>query len=417
MSCQSLSRVFRGSFALPFFHDGGFGSFDRGAVDGDGFDVLTGWDFEHDVEHDFFEDGAEGPGAGAALDRFFGTGGEGVLGDFELRAVEGELLFILLHERVFGLGKDLDEFLFGEFTQGRNDREAADELGDESEVEKVFRADFAEEADVITFFFIEVLAGFEPKDACSKAAADDVLHTDEGSTADKENLFGVDLDILLLRVLATALRGDVTNGSLEDFEKGLLDAFARDVARDGDVFGLAADFVDLIDVDDAALGLFDVEVGRLEEAKNDVFDVFTNVAGFGQGGGIDDAERDVEDAGERLSEESLSGAGGAEEEDVGFFDFYIDEFVIEDLVLTKALVVIVNRNGEDFFGLFLADDVVIEMATEFGWSRNFIGEGFFTEVRERGVLACEFLTEDGGADVDTFIANVDTGSGDEFLNL
>lgn len=197
----------------------------------------------------------------------------------------------------------------------------------------------------------------------------------------------------------------------------MLDAFARDVARDGDVFGLAADFVDLIDVDDAALGLFDVEVGRLEEAKNDVFDVFTNVAGFGQGGGIDDAERDVEDAGERLGEESLSGAGGAEEEDVGFFDFYIDEFVIEDLVLTKALVVIVNCNGEDFFGLFLADDVVIEMGTEFGWSRDFIGEGFFTEVRERGVLASEFLTEDGGADVDTFIANVDTGSGDEFLNL
>ncbi len=86
-------------------------------------------------------------------------------------------------------------------------------------------------------------------------------------------------------------------------------------------------------------------------------------------------------------------------------------------MLTKALVVIVNRNGEDTFGLFLADDVVIEMATEFGWSRNFIGEGFFTEVRERGVLAYELLTEDGGADVDTFIANVDTGSGDEFLNL
>jgi hypothetical protein len=46
----------------------------------------------------------------------------------------------------------------------------------------------------------------------------------------------------------------LANGALEHLEQGLLDAFAGDVARDGDVVPGLADLVDLVDVDDAALG-------------------------------------------------------------------------------------------------------------------------------------------------------------------
>src|SRR5882762_5625084 len=95
-------------------------------------------------------------------------------------------------------------------------------------------------------------------------------------------------------MFATALGGNVASGSFENLQQGLLDAFARNVARNGNVFRFAGDFVDLVDIDDAALGALDVVIGILEEAQDDVFHVFTNIAGFGQGRGVGDGERDIE---------------------------------------------------------------------------------------------------------------------------
>ena len=43
-----------------------------------------------------------------------------------------------------------------------------------------------------------------------------------------------------------------------------------------------ADLVDFVDVEHAALGGFDVEVGRVQQFEQQVFDVFADVAGFGQ---------------------------------------------------------------------------------------------------------------------------------------
>ncbi len=151
----------------------------------------------------------------------------------------------------------------------------------------------------------------EAEGVAAEAAFDHVFESDEGSAADEEDFLGVDLDVFLLGVFAATLWGDVADGAFEDFEEGLLDAFAGDVAGDGDVFGFAADLVDFIDVDDAAFGAGDIEVRGLEEAEDDVFDVLADVAGFGEGGCIDDAEGDVEDAGEGAGEECFAGAGGS----------------------------------------------------------------------------------------------------------
>jgi len=58
-----------------------------------------------------------------------------------------------------------------------------------------------------------------------------------------------------------------------------LHALARDVASDRGVVGLAADLVDLVDIDDTALGAFDIVVGRLQQLENDVLDVLAIVKG------------------------------------------------------------------------------------------------------------------------------------------
>ena len=83
-------------------------------------------------------------------------------------------------------------------------------------------------------------------------------------------------------MLAPALGRHVGDRALEDLEQRLLHALARDVAGDGRVLGLARDLVDLVDVDDAALGALHVVVRGLEQAQDDVLHVLADVAGLGE---------------------------------------------------------------------------------------------------------------------------------------
>ena len=82
--------------------------------------------------------------------------------------------------------------------------------------------------------------------------ADDLLEADERAAADEQDVGRVDLEVLLLGVLAPPLRRHVGDGPLEQLEQGLLDPLARDVAGDRDVLAGLADLVDLVDVDDPA---------------------------------------------------------------------------------------------------------------------------------------------------------------------
>ena len=164
--------------------------------------------------------------------------------------------------------------------------------------------------------FLLLMSAPKPSVLLPDAALDDLLEPDEGAAADEEDVGRVDLQEVLLRVLAAALRRHVGDRPLDDLEQRLLHALARDVARDAGVVALAADLVDLVDVDDAALRALDVVIGVLQELDDDVLDVLADVAGFGERGRVGDRERHVEDLGERLREERLAAAGRAEQQDV-----------------------------------------------------------------------------------------------------
>ena len=99
--------------------------------------------------------------------------------------------------------------------------------------------------------------------------------------------------------------------ALQDLQQRLLHTLARDVAGDRRVLALAGDLVDLVDVDDAGLGLLHVEVSGLDQLEQDVLDVLADVAGLGQRGRVGDGERDVEHLGQRLGEIGLAAAGRA----------------------------------------------------------------------------------------------------------
>ena len=88
--------------------------------------------------------------------------------------------------------------------------------------------------------------------------------------------------------------GDVGHGALQQFQQRLLDALPGDIAGDRRVLALAGDLVDLVDVDDSALGLVDVQVSLLQQPQQDVLDVLPDVAGFGQGRGISHGEGHIQ---------------------------------------------------------------------------------------------------------------------------
>ena len=155
----------------------------------------------------------------------------------------------------------------------------------------------------------------------AKPALNDLVQTDKGAAADEKDPLGIDLDVFLVRMFATALRRHVADCAFENLQERLLDAFAGDVARDADVLRLAADLVDFVDVNDAHLGALDIVIRILKQAQNDIFDVFAHIAGLGDRRRIRDAEGNIQDARQRAGEKRLARAGWSDQKDIALLDF------------------------------------------------------------------------------------------------
>ncbi len=121
-------------------------------------------------------------------------------------------------------------------------------------------------------------------------------------------------------MFSAALRRDVGDGALEHLQQRLLHAFAGNVAGDADVVLRFADLVDLVDVDDSALGGFQIVIRVLQKLQQNVLHVLADVAGLGERGGVADGERNVEDPGQGFGQQSFSAAGGADQQDVALVD-------------------------------------------------------------------------------------------------
>src|SRR6266852_8665835 len=247
----------------------------------------------------------------------------------------------------------------------------------------------------------------EPDPAVAEALLDDALQAVEGAAADEQDVGGVDLEELLVGVLAAALRRDVGDGALQDLEQRLLHPFSRDVTGDGRVVRLARDLVDLVDVDDPALGAADVEVRGLDEPEQDILDVLAHVAGFRQAGGVGDREGDVEDLPQRLHQVGLAAAGGADQHDIRLLQFD----VADQLRRLDSLVVVVDGDREHALGVVLTDHVLVEC----GADRLRVGDE--AELRLLRGAGLAFFLEHFMAEVYALVADVDPGPRDQLADL
>ena len=188
--------------------------------------------------------------------------------------------------------------------------------------------------------------------------ADDIGQTHERAAQNEQDIRGVDMNELLLRMLATALRRNTRLGTLDNLEQRLLNALARHVTRDGEIFGFTGDLVDLVDIDDANLSALDIEIGRGNELQQNILDVFAHVARFGKRGGVGDGERNLQRARERLRKQRFARTRGAQKHDVALSK--LDVVVIRLSAETDTLVVVVNGNRKRALGGLLANNMLAQ---------------------------------------------------------
>src|SRR4051795_3774100 len=372
-------------------------------------DVAAPGELVHGVEEHLFEDGAQTACPGATQQRLVGDALQCLPSEVELDVFEIEHLAVLLDERVLRLREDLDQRVAVEAAHRADHRQTADELGDETELQQVFRQHLREQ-------LAGVLVGLaanravEAHTLVADTALDDLLEPGKRAAADEQDVGRIDLDELLMRVLAPTLRWHRRDGSFEDLQQRLLHTLAADVAGDRRVLALAGDLVDLVDVDDAGLGLLDVEVGGLDQLQENVLDVFTDIAGLGERSGIGDCERHVQQTRQRLGKVRLAAAGWPEQHDVALGQLHLvapaDACA---LLVLDAPVVVVDRDRQDLLGLVLTDDIIVEEGADLPWRRQLLE----TDLAGVGQL----LFDDLVAEVDALVADVDAGPGNQPLDL
>ena len=204
-------------------------------------------------------------------------------------------------------------------------------------------------------------------------------------------------------MLASALRRDVCDRTLEDLQQRLLHALAGDVARDRGVLALTGDLVHLVDVDDAALGQLDVKVRRLKQPEQDILHILTDVAGLGERGGVRDGERHVQDLGQRLGEQCLAGAGRANEQDVALLQLHIGL-----LRKINALIVVIDRHRQRDLRRVLPDDILVHIGFDL-----LRGGQLVRQLQLLRAARMHLVMQDRVAEIDTLVADIDPRPGDQ----
>src|SRR5438093_2500816 len=177
-------------------------------VDDDLLDVAARRDVEHDVEQDVLDHGPQAACAGLELERVLGGRLERVLGEDELDLIERQELLVLLDDRVLRLGQDLHQGFFGQRVDRDDDRQAADELRDQAVLEEVVGDDVLQELGLLALALLFSSDDRRPEAERflgADAVADDLVQALERAAADEQDVRGVDLDEVLVRVLAPAL--------------------------------------------------------------------------------------------------------------------------------------------------------------------------------------------------------------------
>ena len=103
--------------------------------------------------------------------------------------------------------------------------------------------------------------GAEAHRAFATALSYNLVQAHKGASTNKQNFVGAHLNVLLMGVLATALRWHVANRPLQNLEQRLLHTFPAHISGNRHVLRLAPDFVDFVNVNNPDLCALHVVFG------------------------------------------------------------------------------------------------------------------------------------------------------------
>ena len=203
-------------------------------------------------------------------------------------------------------------------------------------------------------------------------------------------------------MLSTPLRRYIDRRTLQNLQQGLLHTLARHITCDGGVVALAGNFIHLVNKDDASLGLLDLVVGCLQQARKDALHILAHIARLGKHRGIDNGEGDLQQLGNGAGDKRLTRTGGTHQHDVRLIDL--------DVVLLglgqEAFVVVIDRYGHRTLGLVLADDPLIQKLFDLGGAHQLLGGKIIGFGVGFDAHRLALLVEDAVAVLDAAVADV-----------
>ena len=172
----------------------------------------------HRIEQHAFQNRAKTSRPGLALHRSFRHGTQRIVAELEFDALHVEQLAVLFGQCILGLQQDADERVFIEFLERRDHRQPADELRNQAVANQVFGLHFLQQLADALLLLARFNFGDEADAALRRATQNYFLEAGKCTATDKEDVAGIDLQKLLLRVFSATLRRHRGDGSLNKLE-------------------------------------------------------------------------------------------------------------------------------------------------------------------------------------------------------
>jgi len=112
---------------------------DRALIDNHFSHVLLARQLIHDVQQSVLQDGTQAARPCFTCNRLLRNRMQGSGTDFELRALHFQQLGVLLDQGVFRFDQDLDQGIFIQFVQSRDDRQTTDQFWNQAELDQILR--------------------------------------------------------------------------------------------------------------------------------------------------------------------------------------------------------------------------------------------------------------------------------------
>ena len=271
---------------------------------------------------------------------------------------------ILLQKAVAGLLEYANHLIDAQVFQRGDDRQTADQLRDQAKFDQIVRDQILQCFALGDFLFA---ADFRAKTEGGRIGPlfDNPFNPLKCAAADKEDITGIDLDHLLLRMFAAALGRYVGDRSFQNFQKCLLNTLTADVTGDRSVFGFTGDFVNFVNIDNTVFGSFYIKICRLQQTNQHIFDVIANIAGFGQCRCVCNRKRNIQDLRQSLCQQRLTDTSRSQKENIALLQFYI--LVLIGALMQNPLIMVINRDRQRNLGLILANNILVQHSFNLSW--------------------------------------------------